>query len=184
MKRIFSLLLSVLLLGALLFSAVSCAKENGKPESALEKQFNAMYDAFNKKDYDTYLSYFRLDEEIMTAMKNNFEAAKDLFDQKYELDSLNLLTVDDEHNFYLVEVATLNTSLKKSDNITRVLKEHLSYGMQLEDGIYYITVVDVGETEIIDVPVQETETLSDEEYAKIIIDAFNKAQAEAASPES
>jgi len=175
-KRALSLFL-LLCLALLAFASCGSNTTEGK----LKKQFDKMYSAFNKGDYETYASYFKLDEEIVSNMKQSFELTASVFDIRYKLDDVEVYA--DTEDLVVAEVAALNTTCVLADNITRVTREHITYTFSVEDGVYYITGFELGPTDLVDVPDVDRETISDEELYGKIIEGLESADAESTSAE-
>ena len=172
MKRLVSL---TLIFAISLLALASC--EANTTEGKLKKQFDTMYKAYNQRDYETYTSYFKLDDNIVSNMKQSFEMNSSFFDTVYSLDDITVFTENEET--VVAEIITLNTTKTLSDGITRVMKEHITYTFSVD--VYYITGYEIGTTELVDVPDAETETLSEEEYYSMLIEGFEKIPEDSAS---
>jgi len=173
-KRLVSLTL-ILALSLLALSACSANTTEGK----LKKQFDTMYKAYNQRDYETYASYFKLDDNIVSNMKLSFEMNGSIFDTVYSLDDVNVFS--DTEESVVAEIVTLNTTKTLADGITRVMKEHITYTFSVEEDVYYIIGYEIGQTELVDVPAADTETLSEEEYYSMLIDGLEGTPEESAA---
>ena len=174
-----SIFLWILISLCLLFCACSTEEKPGVTvdpalEAKLKMQFEGMYDAFNRQDFDAYASNFRLSGIDPETMANNFKTASSSVEQKYTMEEFHLLFTDAESGLVSIDVTVLDTSKTLADGITRVFREKMSCTLlpDADSGVYYINYAVLEDTEIVDVPSDETETLSPEEYANLISSAL------------
>lgn len=154
-------LLAILCAALMIFSSCGSEKnaaESSATETATAEQKQAdqdiynmlteMYSYYNSKDFDTYMTYWDIDETEKATMLDNFKSSSGLFDASYKVDGVSAVLMDD--GTVNVKAIATSTSKNVATGSTTVLQETMYYVMAKNDaGQYRIKSFTTGGTELV-----------------------------------
>ncbi len=165
--KYFSVLLSLIMLVSM-FMSCSCKKtdetetvisvtnpdgsdirspEEVQATSEVFDSLNEMYGYYNISDFDSYITFWDINEDEKVQMLENFKSSSGVFEAKYELNSVDvILDVNGKANVTSISTAT-SKNIATGDET--VIKETMYYVMEKRDGKYRIKSFSSGGNELI-----------------------------------
>lgn len=170
MKNI-RIIVAVVLAALSLSVLFSCSNEKSASQTSTEETLSdeqeqacidvynmlaEMYTYYNTSDFDTYITYWDIDEEEKATMLDNFKSSSGLFESTYQLDGVAVVLLDDGR--VNVDATATSTSKNVANGTVTVLKETMYYVMtKNSDGQYRINSFSTGGTELVSYETQPAE---------------------------
>ena len=187
--KIICILLSLLSLSTL---AVSCGKTDGdddisasetrSPEEAVMtdevfKSLTNMYSYANSGDYESYINYWDINDDEKTLMLDNFKQTKDISSNTYELESVEVIMVD-ENKCNVTATTKCTTKTPRIDVVTDVVNgETVTETQQNEtvivirETMYYVMVRNGDEFHILAYSLGVSDLVSYDDGNEVITEA-------------
>ena len=110
--------------------------------------FSAMIKALNDKDYDKYISYYRISEEEKNLIIEIHKSSSNDFKQEYSI--YNVLAFENEDGTISATVVIDNKSTSIANKVVSKLREYTYYTLIEENGKFYIESYEIGMTQTLD----------------------------------
>lgn len=132
----------------------STAQDKAALQTA-EKFFEEFFALLNDGSFSEYTEYYELSAEEKEAMTANLEAAKQIFEIHYDVESIEAKDADD---VILADVVYIQSTRIIDSGDINLIRSEVSYALKQYDGVWKISTYYTGESTLISEGIIDSET--------------------------